>query len=250
MTHTRSLLVTGASRGIGASVARLAARAGYRVAINFVSDSDAADRIVRDIQAEGGEAFAIRGDIASEPDVLAMFAAVEERFGRIDALVNNAGIVDRKSRLDEMDASRLERMMKVNVVGPMLCTRQAVRRMSTRHGGRGGVIVNVSSMAAELGSPSLYVDYAASKGAIDTFTRGLALEVAAEGIRVNGVRPGIIETDIHASRGEPDWPKEIADSLPMRRTGQPDEVARAVLYLLSDDASYVTGSILNVSGGR
>jgi NAD(P)-dependent dehydrogenase (short-subunit alcohol dehydrogenase family) len=250
MTDARSLLVTGASRGIGASVARLAAKAGYRVAVNFVSGAEAAAGVVRDIEAEGGEAFAIRADIGEERDVLSMFGAVDERYGRLDALVNNAGVVDRKSRLDEMSAERIRRMMAVNTVGTMLCTREAVRRMSTRHGSKGGVIVNVSSMAAQLGSPSLYVDYAASKGAVDTFTYGLALEVAAEGIRVNGVRPGIIETDIHASRGDPDWPREMSSILPMQRAGHPDEVARAVLYLLSDDASYVTGSILNVSGGR
>ncbi|MEQ1943681.1 glucose 1-dehydrogenase [Mesorhizobium sp. VNQ89] len=250
MSERKVLLVTGGSRGIGASIARLAAKAGYRVAVNFVSDTEAAAAVVREIEAGDGEAFAIRADIGEEKDILAMFATVEERFGRLDALVNNAGVVGRRSRLDEMDAARLQRMVAVNTVGTMLCTREAVRRMSTRHGGKGGVIVNISSMAAQLGSPSLYVDYAASKGAVDTFTYGLALEVAAEGIRVNGVRPGIIETDIHASRGEPDWPRDMTSLLPMQRAGQPDEVARAVLYLLSDDASYVTGSILNVSGGR
>ncbi|MBL8577534.1 MAG: glucose 1-dehydrogenase [Mesorhizobium sp.] len=250
MAERKILLVTGGSRGIGASVARLAAKAGYRVGVNFVSDAEAAAGVVREIEAEGGEAFAIRADVGDEKDILAMFEAIDERYGRLDALVNNAGVVDRKSRLDEMSAARLRRIMTVNTVGTILCTREAVRRMSTRHGGKGGVIVNVSSMAAELGSPSLYVDYAASKGAVDTFTHGLALEVAAEGIRVNGVRPGIIETDIHASRGEPDWPREMTSVLPMQRAGHPDEVARAVLYLLSDDASYVTGSILNVSGGR
>ncbi len=250
MSERKVLLVTGGSRGIGASIARLAAKAGYRVAVNFVSDTEAAAAVVREIEAGDGEAFAIRADIGEEKDILAMFATVEERFGRLDALVNNAGVVGRRSRLDEMDAARLQRMVAVNTVGTMLCTREAVRRMSTRHGGQGGVIVNISSMAAQLGSPSLYVDYAASKGAVDTFTYGLALEVAAEGIRVNGVRPGIIETDIHASRGEPDWPRDMTSLLPMQRAGQPDEVARAVLYLLSDDASYVTGSILNVSGGR
>lgn len=204
MTQARSMLVTGGSRGIGAAVCRLAAEAGYRVAVNFASNEQAANAVVADIAAQGGEAFAIRGDVGSEADIMAMFAAVDQRFGRLDALVNNAGVVDQKARLDEMDAARFERMMRINIVGSLLCAREAVRRMSTRHGGKGGVIVNVSSMAAKLGGAGEYVDYAASKGAIDTFTVGLAREVAPEGIRVNAVRPGMIATEIHASGGQPD----------------------------------------------
>ncbi|CAN7244291.1 SDR family oxidoreductase [Mesorhizobium sp. LjRoot246] len=244
------LLVTGGSRGIGAAICRLGSRAGYRVAVNYASNKDAADALVAEIKAAGGEAFAVKGDVGKESDIVAMFGAVDRAYGRLDAFVNNAGIVDVKARVDEMDVSRLERMMRINVVGSFLCAREAVKRMSTRHGGSGGSIVNISSAAATLGSPGEYVDYAASKGAIDTFTIGLAREVAMEGIRVNAVRPGIIDTDIHASGGQPDRVERFRDLLPMKRAGTVDEVAGAVLYLLSDAASYTTGAILNVSGGR
>ncbi|PZV38730.1 SDR family oxidoreductase [Mesorhizobium kowhaii] len=244
------LLVTGGSRGIGAAICRLGSKAGYRVAVNYAANQDAADALVAEIQAAGGEAFAVKGDVGVEADIVAMFAAVDRAYGRLDAFVNNAGIVDVKARVDEMDVSRLERMMRINVVGSFLCAREAVKRMSTRHGGEGGSIVNISSAAAVLGAPDNYVDYAASKGAIDTFTIGLAREVALEGIRVNAVRPGIIDTEIHASGGQPDRVTLIQDTLPMKRAGTADEVAGAVLYLLSDAASYTTGAILNVSGGR
>jgi len=244
------LLVTGGSRGIGAAVCRLGAKAGYRVAVNYAANKAAADALVSDIKAAGGDAFAVKGDVGSEADILSIFEAVDRTHGRLDAFVNNAGIVDAKARVDEMSAARLERMMRINVVGSILCAREAVKRMSTRHGGKGGAIVNISSAAAVLGAPDNYVDYAASKGAIDTFTIGLAREVALEGIRVNAVRPGIIDTDIHASGGQPDRVALIQDTLPMKRAGTADEVAGAVLYLLSDAASYTTGAILNVSGGR
>ncbi|MBZ9737780.1 MULTISPECIES: SDR family oxidoreductase [unclassified Mesorhizobium] len=244
------LLVTGGSRGIGAAVCRQGSQAGYRVAINYASNRAAADALVAEIKAAGGDAFAVKGDVGSEADILAIFEAVDRTHGRLDAFVNNAGIVDAKARVDEMSAARLERMMRINVVGSILCAREAVKRMSTRHGGSGGSIVNLSSAAAVLGAPDNYVDYAASKGAIDTLTIGLAREVASEGIRVNAVRPGIIDTDIHASGGQPDRVALIQDTLPMKRAGTADEVAGAILYLLSDAASYTTGAILNVSGGR
>lgn len=244
------LLVTGGGRGIGAAVCRLGAAAGYRVAINYASNQNAANALVAEIKAAGGEAFAIKGDVGSEVDIVAMFEAVDRVYGRLDALVNNAGIVDAKARVDEMSAARLERMMRINVVGSILCAREAVRRMSTLRGGKGGAIVNISSAAAVLGAPGFYVDYAASKGAIDTFTVGLAREVVEEGVRVNAVRPGIIDTEIHASGGQPDRVAQIKDALPMKRAGTADEVAGAVLYFLSDAASYTTGAILSVSGGR
>lgn len=244
------VLVTGGGRGIGAETARLAASRGWAVAVNYLADRPSADAVVADIVAAGGEAVAVRGDIGREADILAMFAVVDERFGRLDALVNNAGVVDVMARVDEMGAARLERMMRINVIGSMLCAREAVRRMSTRHGGKGGVIVNLSSAAARLGSPGWYVDYAASKGAIDTFTKGLALEVAGEGIRVCGVRPGIVDTDIHASGGEPDRIAKVRAGLPMKREGRPGEIASAIVWLLSDEASYITGTSLDVTGGR
>jgi NAD(P)-dependent dehydrogenase (short-subunit alcohol dehydrogenase family) len=246
----KPLLVTGGSRGIGAAVCRSAAAAGWRVAVNYRSNREAADTVVRDIQSAGGEAFAVQGDASVEADILSMFAAVDQRFGRLGALVNNAGVVDGKARLDEMDAARFERMLRINIFGPMLCAREAVKRMSTLHGGDGGAIVNVSSVAAVLGSAGEYVDYAASKGAIDTFTVGLAREVATEGIRVNAVRPGTIDTEIHASGGQPDRAARVAPTIPMRRAGRADEIAQAIVFLLSDASSYTTGAILDVSGGR
>ncbi|GAB5505470.1 MAG: SDR family oxidoreductase [Rhizobiaceae bacterium] len=246
----KSLLVTGGSRGIGAAVSRLAARHGWRVAVNYVRDQDAAGRVVAEIEEAGGEAFAVQGDVGSEADVLSMFEAVDKRFGGLDGLVNNAGVVDVASRVDEMSLQRIERMLRINVTGSILCAREAVRRMSTRRGGDGGAIVNLSSAAATLGSPGLYVDYAAAKGAIDVFTLGLAKEVVAEGIRVNAVRPGIIDTEIHASGGEPDRVAQIREMLPMKREGTADEVAEAVIWLLSDASSYTTGSVVSVTGGR
>ncbi|MBB6223779.1 SDR family oxidoreductase [Rhizobium leguminosarum] len=250
MSDTPVVLVTGGSRGIGAAVCRLAARQGWRVAVNYASNRKAADAVVASIVEHGGEAVAIEGDVGKAADIAGMFAAVDGHFGRLDGLVNNAGIVDYPQRVDEMSAERIERMLRVNVTGSMLCAAEAIRRMSSRHGGQGGAIVNVSSMAAILGAATQYVDYAASKAAIDTFTVGLSRELAAEGIRVNAVRPGIIETDLHASGGLPDRAREMAPSVPMQRAGTAEEVADAILYLLSPSASYITGAILNVSGGR
>ncbi|MAZ15805.1 MAG: NAD(P)-dependent oxidoreductase [Ahrensia sp.] len=244
------LLVTGGSRGIGCAVAVLAAQRGWRVAVNYAHDKQAAEQTVATIGEAGSEAFAVRADVASEADILAMFAAVDERWGRLDGLVNNAGVVDRSARVDEMSLERLERMFRINVTGAFLCAREAVKRMSTRHGGKGGAIVNLSSAAATLGAPGQYVDYAAAKGAIDTMTIGLAREVATEGIRVNAVRPGIIDTDIHASGGEPDRVAKMRDAVPMKREGSALEVAHAILYLLSEEASYSTGAILDATGGR
>ncbi len=244
------VLVTGGGRGIGAATCRLAARSGWRVAVNYASNAAAAGRLVDEIEGAGGEAVAIRADVGREADVEALFAAVDARFGRLDALVNNAGVVDVRARVDEMRFARLERMMRINVIGAFLCAGQAVKRMSTRHGGQGGVIVNVSSAASQHGAPGFYVDYAATKGALDTLTVGLALEVALEGVRVAAVRPGIIDTEIHASGGQPDRIAAVRDTLPMKRAGTADEVAHAILFLMSDHASYMTGAILNVSGGR
>lgn len=250
MSDTPVVLVTGGSRGIGAAVSRLAARQGWRVAVNYAANREAADAVVASIVEGGGEAVAIQGDVGNAADIVSIFKAVDRHFGRLDGLINNAGIVDYPQRVDEMSLERIERMLRINVTGSMLCAAEAVRRMSSRHGGQGGAIVNVSSMAAILGSATQYVDYAASKAAIDTFTIGLAREVAAEGIRVNAVRPGIIETDIHASGGLPDRARELAPLIPMQRAGTAEEVADAILYLLSPSASYITGAILNVSGGR
>ena len=250
MSGGRVLLVTGGSRGIGAAVCLAAASEGWRVAVNYASNRQAAEEIAGQITGAGGVAIAVQGDVGSEDGVKAIFAAVDAAFGRLDGLVNNAGIIGSPQPIDEISAERLERMIRVNVTGAIRCAAEAVKRMSTRHGGQGGSIVNLSSVAALLGAPGQYVDYAATKGAIDSFTVGLAREVAADGIRVNAVRPGIIDTDIHASGGLPDRARDMAPSIPMQRPGTAGEVADAILYLLSDKATYVTGAILNVSGGR
>jgi NAD(P)-dependent dehydrogenase (short-subunit alcohol dehydrogenase family) len=244
------VLITGGSRGIGAATALAAARAGYAVALSYQRDEHAAQTVVQAITTLGGRALALQADVAQEDSVLAMFAAVDATWGRLDALVNNAGVVDVASRVDAMSVARLRRMFDTNVLGSFVCAREAVLRMSTRHGGRGGSIVNVSSAASRLGSPGQYVDYAASKGAMDTFTLGLAKEVAAEGIRVNAVRPGIIDTEIHASGGEPDRAQLLGAQVPMQRPGSADEVAQAIVWLLGPQASYTTGTLLDVSGGR
>jgi NAD(P)-dependent dehydrogenase (short-subunit alcohol dehydrogenase family) len=242
-------IVTGGSRGIGAATSLLLAKAGYLVVVNYVSNAAAAKAVVTQIEQAGGTAAAIKGDVANEMEIVALFKAADQ-FGQLKVLVNNAGIIDIKSRVDEMSAGRLARMFAINITGTFLCAREAVKRMSTRHGGSGGAIVNLSSAAATLGSPGWFVDYAASKGAIDTFTIGLAREVAGEGIRVNAVRPGIIDTDIHASGGEPDRIAQMRGQLPMQREGTSLEVAEAIVWLASDKASYVTGACLGVSGGR
>ncbi len=244
------VLVTGGGRGIGAATARLAASRGYAVCVNYLRDRDSADAVVREIASAGGRAIAVAGDVAKEADVVRLFDEAQSKLGAVTSLVNNAGILERQARLADMDAARFERVFATNITGAFLCAREAVRRMSTRHGGKGGAIVNVSSMASKLGSPGEYVDYAASKGAIDSLTIGLAREVADEGIRVNAVRPGVIYTGIHASGGEPGRVERVKAAVPMKRGGQPEEVARAILWLLSDEASYSTGTFIDVSGGR
>jgi NAD(P)-dependent dehydrogenase (short-subunit alcohol dehydrogenase family) len=243
------VIITGGSRGIGRATALAAAARGYRVVVGYASNKAAADEVVTAIGARNGKAIAVKCDVASEEDVLALFKAADG-FGRLGALVNNAGIVGPSQRVEDMSAERIRRMMAVNVTGSMLCAREAVKRMSTRHGGEGGVIVNLSSVAAKLGSPNTYVDYAASKGAVDSFTVGLGYEVAGEGIRVAAIRPGLIDTDIHASGGEPDRAHRLAHMVPMKRVGSADEIANAIVWLMSDEASYVTSAILDVSGGR
>ena len=244
------LLVTGASRGIGAETARLAATRGYSVCVNYQRNSDAAGAVVSGINQAGGRAVAVQGDVALEADVVRLFEACDRELGPLDALVNNAGILEPQMRVETMTAARLQRIFATNVTGSIICAREAIRRMSTRHGGRGGVIVNVSSGAARMGSPGEYMDYAASKGAIDTFTVGLAQEVAEEGIRVNAVRPGFIYTDIHASGGEPDRIERVKVRVPMKRGGTVEEVAHAILWLLSDEASFTSGALLDVAGGK
>jgi len=243
------LIVTGSSRGIGAATARLAARRGYSVCVNYVHQEREADEVVNAIIQAGGRAIAVQADISNESDVRRLFETVDLQLGRVTALVNNAATLEQQMRVDAMDSARLQRIFATNVIGAFLCAREAVRRMSIRHGGSGGCIVNISSGAARSGAPGEYVDYAASKGALDTFTVGLAKEVAEEGIRVNGVRPGFIYTDLHAKGGEPGRVDRVKSRVPMHRGGQPEEVAAAVLWLLSNEASYVTGAIVDVSGG-
>lgn len=246
----KTIVITGGSRGIGAATAQLAAAQGYAVCVNYVHDKAAADEVVRAIEENGGRAIAVAADVASEPDVVRLFETVDQKLGVINALVNNAGILAQQMRVDQMNAARLNRIFTTNITGSFLCAREAIRRMSTNHGGTGGAIVNLSSAASRLGSPGEYVDYAASKGAIDTMTIGLAKEVAAEGIRVNAVRPGIIDTEIHASGGEPGRVERIKDSIPMKRGGTAIEVANVIMWLLSDEASYTTGALIDIAGGR
>ena len=244
------ILITGGSRGIGAATALLAAARGYAVAVNYRRNQTAALAVVDKITQTGGEAIAVAADVAVESDVLRLFETVDAQLGPLTALVNNAGILEQQMRVEQMDAGRLHRIFTTNVIGCFLCAREAIRRMSTTHGGAGGAIVNVSSGAVHMGSPGEYVDYAASKGALDTMTAGLAREVAADGIRVNGVRPGFIYTDIHAAGGEPDRVDRLKNNVPLKRGGQPEEVAAAILWLLSEEASYTTGALLDVAGGK
>lgn len=246
----RIMIITGGSRGIGAATARLAAQRGYDVCINYHRDEAAAEQVAGEVRAAGQRALVVRGDVASEADVLQLFETTDRELGTLSVLVNNAGIVGHSQRVDEMDAARIQRMFAINVAGSFYCAREAVRRMSTRHAGHGGSIVNMSSRASVLGSPNEYIDYAASKAAVDTLTLGLSKEVAAEGIRVNAVRPGLIYTDIHASGGKPDRVNEMLGGVPMQRGGTAEEVAEAVLWLASDACNYCTGSFIEVSGGR
>jgi NAD(P)-dependent dehydrogenase (short-subunit alcohol dehydrogenase family) len=251
VTHTHKVaLITGGSRGIGAATARLAARQGWAVAVNYTRDARAAEAVVASIAAQGGRALAVQADVADEAQVMAMFRTVDAQLGRLSALVNNAGVVDVPARVEAMGVARLKRMFDINVIGSFVCAREAVLRMGTRHGGAGGSIVNVSSAAARLGAAGQYVDYAAAKGAIDTMTLGLAREVAADGIRVNAVRPGLIETDIHASGGLPDRVRDLSHQVPMLRGGTAEEVAEAIVWLMSPAASYTTATLMDVSGGR
>lgn len=247
---SKVILITGASRGIGAATARLAAQRGYAVAINYHQQASAAEALTTEITSAGGSALAVQADVADEAQVAQLFAAVDDRWGRLDVLVNNAGILEQQMRLESMSLERWQRVFATNVFGSFLCNREAVKRMSTRHGGKGGAIVNVSSIAARLGAPEEYVDYAAAKGAVDSMTLGLAKELAADGIRVNAVRPGVIDTDIHASGGEPGRVARVAKSIPLARGGLAEEIAEAILWLASEQASYTTGALLDVSGGR
>ncbi|AHL76044.1 sugar dehydrogenase [Stutzerimonas stutzeri] len=247
---SRVMLITGASRGIGAATARLAAAQGYALCLNYHHRQDAAEQLLAELKDAGTHAIAVAADVAEEAQVDRLFATIDTEFGQLDVLVNNAGMLERQMRLDEMDAARLMRVLAVNVMGSFLCARQAVKRMSTRYGGHGGAIINVSSIAAKLGAPNEYIDYAAAKGAIDSMTLGLAKEVAAEGIRVNAVRPGVIRTEIHASGGEPGRVERVQSSVPMGRGGEAEEVAEAILWLASEKASYASGALLDISGGR
>ncbi|MFQ6574332.1 SDR family oxidoreductase [Pseudomonas sp. UM16] len=244
------IVITGASRGIGAAVARLAARERYRICINYLTDDEAAQRVLTEVRELGAEAIAVKADVSIEDEIIHLFHRVDAELGPVTALVNNAGTIGQKSRIEEMSEFRLLKVMKTNVVGPILCSKHALLRMSTRHGGQGGSIVNVSSVAARLGSPNEYVDYAASKGALDTFTIGLSKEVASEGVRVNAVRPGYIFTNFHALSGDPQRVSKLESSIPMGRGGQAEEVAEAIMWLLSDKASYSTGSFIDLGGGR
>lgn len=244
------ILITGGSRGVGAATARIAAVQGYNVAISYISNEAAALAVAADVNTAGRQALAVRADSADPEQVARLFAEIDRKFGRIDVLVNNAGIIATQSRLEDLGFERMQRIFAVNAIGPILCAQQAIKRMSNRHGGRGGVVINVSSASARLGSPNEYVDYAASKGTLETFTTGLAKEVAREGIRVNCVRPGHIYTEMHASGGEPGRVDRVKDTIPMGRGGQPEEVARAILWLASAEASFVTGTFLDVTGGK
>jgi NAD(P)-dependent dehydrogenase (short-subunit alcohol dehydrogenase family) len=247
---SRVMLITGASRGIGAATARLAARQGYALCLNFHQREDAANQVLEQVGAAGVSAITVKADVADESQVLQMFEVIDREFGRLDVLVNNAGMLEQQMRLEQMDAARWMRVLGANVIGSFLCAREATKRMSTKHGGQGGSIINLSSIAARLGAPGEYIDYAAAKGAIDSMTVGLAREVAGEGIRVNAVRPGVIHTEIHASGGEPDRIERIKASVPMGRGGLAEEIAEAILWLASEQASYTTGALLDVSGGR
>ncbi|MFC5695084.1 SDR family oxidoreductase [Pseudomonas sp. GCM10022186] len=244
------MLITGASRGIGAATARLAAQRGYALGINYRQQREAALALVREIEGAGGRALALCADVGDEAQVVAMFERLDREFGRLDVLVNNAGMLERQMRLEDMDAARFERVLRANVIGSFLCAREAIKRMSTRHGGPGGAIVNLSSIAARIGAPNEYIDYAAAKGAVDSMTLGLAKELASEGIRVNAVRPGVIRTEIHASGGEPDRVERVRQAVPMGRGGEAEEVASAILWLASEEASYTSGALLDVAGGR
>lgn len=244
------LIVTGGSRGIGAEICRLAGKAGYAVCVNYQSNRDAAMAVAEDVEAGGGKAIVYGGDVSQESDVKSMFRLVDQELGTVTALVNNAGIVTKVSKVEEMDAERINRLLAINVTGTMLCVREAVLRMSTAHGGEGGVIVNMSSAASRLGSPNEFVDYAASKGAIDSMTIGLSKELGDQGIRVNAIRPGLIDTEIHASAGAPDRVERFKDAVPMKRAGSAEEVAKAAIWLMSDDSSYINGALLDVAGGR